>query len=120
MTARTCYDCVYREALPGDTHSACRHPLTAAVHADQFSKMLALFGKRAGMAFVPAAAHVAEELGIAAVPHGVAGGWFLWPVNFDPVWLVACEGFTPTAGCAHTFVDSSRCLKCGEEYNVNA
>lgn len=25
--------------------------------------------------------------------HGVAHGWFNWPWNFDPVWLVACEGF---------------------------
>lgn len=27
-------------------------------------------------------------------PHGIRRGWFLWPVNFDPVWLLSCDGFT--------------------------
>lgn len=26
--------------------------------------------------------------------HGIERGWFLWPVNFDPVWLLACNGFS--------------------------
>jgi len=21
--------------------------------------------------------------------------WFIWPVNFDPVWLENCDGFEP-------------------------
>lgn len=25
--------------------------------------------------------------------HGVKNGWFYWPLNFDPVWLEACDGF---------------------------
>ena len=25
--------------------------------------------------------------------HGIDMGWFVWPVAFDPVWLVACDGF---------------------------
>ncbi len=27
--------------------------------------------------------------------HGITHGWFCWPVNFDPVWLVSCDGFAP-------------------------
>lgn len=27
-------------------------------------------------------------------PHGDRKGWFLWPLNFDPVWLLACSGFS--------------------------
>lgn len=27
--------------------------------------------------------------------HGINKGWFLWPINFDPVWLVSCDGFKP-------------------------
>ena len=27
-------------------------------------------------------------------PHGIAHGWFNWPMNFDPVWLKECDGFT--------------------------
>ena len=33
-------------------------------------------------------------LGIAGNVHGVRKGWFWWPINFDPVWLLSCEGMT--------------------------
>ena len=26
--------------------------------------------------------------------HGIRKGWFMWPLNFDPVWLEACDGFS--------------------------
>lgn len=26
--------------------------------------------------------------------HGIKNGWFFWPVNFDPVWLEDCNGFS--------------------------
>lgn len=35
--------------------------------------------------------HSAKVLGH---PHGVRKGWFRWPVNFDPVWLLECDGFS--------------------------
>ena len=25
--------------------------------------------------------------------HGIGNGWFSHPSNFDPVWLVSCDGF---------------------------
>lgn len=25
--------------------------------------------------------------------HGIANGWFIWPFNFDPTWLVSCTGY---------------------------
>jgi len=37
----------------------------------------------------------ATELGIKANYHGIAMGWFNWPWDFDPVWLVSCNGFEP-------------------------
>jgi len=27
-------------------------------------------------------------------PHGIRSGWFFWPLNFDPVWLTSCNGFS--------------------------
>lgn len=27
-------------------------------------------------------------------PHGIKSGWFSWPLNFDPVWLESCNGFS--------------------------
>lgn len=25
--------------------------------------------------------------------YGIKSGWFLYPFNFDPVWLIKCDGF---------------------------
>lgn len=27
--------------------------------------------------------------------HGIKKGWFQWPYNFDPTWLLTCDGFAP-------------------------
>jgi len=26
--------------------------------------------------------------------HGIRSGWFKWPLNFDPAWLVSYDGFS--------------------------
>jgi hypothetical protein len=26
--------------------------------------------------------------------YGIRNGWFTWPLNFDPTWLVSCKGFS--------------------------
>ena len=28
--------------------------------------------------------------------HGIRNGWFFHPLNFDPVWLDECNGFSHT------------------------
>jgi hypothetical protein len=33
------------------------------------------------------------KLNIQGDPHGIRSGWFMWPANFDPVWLINCDGF---------------------------
>jgi len=30
-------------------------------------------------------------------PVGIRNGWFAWPFNFDPVWLLWCSGFVQKA-----------------------
>jgi len=45
---------------------------------------------------IPGDAHIMCSNGMAHVvgdKHGKRKGWFLWPINFDPVWLVSCDGF---------------------------
>jgi hypothetical protein len=27
-------------------------------------------------------------------PQGIRNGWFMWPLNFDPTWLLSCDGFS--------------------------
>ncbi len=41
-----------------------------------------------------------QALTIKASQHGINSGWFVWPHNFDPVWLQACDGFTESAPVA--------------------
>jgi len=31
---------------------------------------------------------------VTANEHGVRMGWFMWHLNFDPTWLVSCDGFS--------------------------
>lgn len=58
-------------------------------------------GKRGGDQLMAMAAEfdegpqrAADALKIRANFHGIKNGWFVWPVNFDPVWLEHCDGFT--------------------------
>jgi hypothetical protein len=30
---------------------------------------------------------------VAGNPHGIKHGWFAWPFNYDPVWLVSCDSY---------------------------
>lgn len=35
------------------------------------------------------------NIGVKGDSHGIKSGWFLHPFNFDPTWLIACDGFEP-------------------------
>ena len=78
MTNSSCYDCRYRGKVPGDGRSRCNYP-------GNETGLFDLFGS--------ANRENAKKLNIRANPHGVQSGWFMWPVNFDPVWLENCDGF---------------------------
>lgn len=75
-----CYKCKYRGSVPGDAHSCCRYPGNETNPFDFFSQKNA---------------QNAKKLNIKADPYEIEMGWFFWPVNFDPVWLRNCNGFTP-------------------------
>lgn len=64
MSKPNCYKCKWRQDLPVDCHSQCKHP-----------NLIELAKTIRGNA------------------HGRRSGWFSWPFNFDPVWLEACGGF---------------------------
>ena len=36
---------------------------------------------------------VRNSLNVLVDPHGIRNGWFCWPYNYDPIWLVCCDGF---------------------------
>lgn len=83
-----CYDCIHRRVLPGNTHSACRHPATEFAHANALAGLITAMG---GALPMPSPA----GLSVIFDRHGIRMGWASWPFNFDPVWLVSCDGFTP-------------------------
>lgn len=77
-----CYKCEYRRQVPGSAHSRCVHPRIESNVDNVFAVLLSTsIGK------------AVNALNIKAVRHGIIKGWFMWPVDFDPVWLVSCNGF---------------------------
>ena len=74
-----CYTCKYRREIPGDAHSECKHP----------SRL------------------VGATLQVKGHRHGVRMGWFYWPINFDPVWLLECNGHTPKETVGDPMPESS-------------
>ena len=45
---------------------------------------------------IPGDAHsrcISDYASVKGHPQGIRGGWFHWPYNFDPTWLVECDGF---------------------------
>ncbi len=95
-----CYECQHRREVPGSAHSKCVHPATQQTHTSPFMQLAGVVGKRGGDQLMAMAQHfdegpqvAANALGIKANFHGIKNGWFVWPVNFDPVWLEHCDGF---------------------------
>ena len=80
MSKPNCYKCKYRGTVPGDAHSCCKYP-------GNNTDMVAIF--------MGGSNENASKLNIKANAHGVRNGWFMWPINFDPVWLENCDGFAP-------------------------
>lgn len=82
MEKANCYKCIHRGTVPGDAHSCCNYP--------------GIKGKSLFDFFLNIEVNkiVLNELKIKADPYGIQMGWFMWPCNFDPVWLQNCNGFT--------------------------
>ena len=73
MSKPDCYKCEFRQNIPNDTHSKCTHVIT------RYSSMNTAY----------------HALQITADQHGIDNHWFVWPFNYDPVWLKTCNGFEP-------------------------
>ena len=79
-----CYKCQYRGTIPGDAHTICHHPLVKQ-DSNSFGALVDMLSGKNNDA--------AKELNIKGDQHGIRSGWFMWPANFDPVWLENCDGF---------------------------
>jgi len=74
-----CYSCKHRAALVGDAHSSCQHQA-----ANPIAAMVFMAGQTE---------FKIKQIHIRGNPHGVRSGWFIWPMNFDPLWLEICTGY---------------------------
>lgn len=93
---KECYKCQYREILPGSAHSKCVHPEVKELADDPLTNVMGILASVGrGLPLPPS---VGKRLGIKGNPHGIKNGWFNWPINFDPVWLENCDGFTEKKG----------------------
>ena len=81
-----CYRCIHRRELPGDARSQCRHPATEAAHKNALAPLIAATGCALPLQGLPGINVIGDR-------HGIRMGWFSWPFNFSPTWLVQCDGF---------------------------
>lgn len=85
-----CGLCIHVGGVPGDAHSCCKHPLVK----DNALTELAYIMSVAMVSYLGGSAkEIFPPLNIEADPHGIKSGWFMWPTNFDPIWLNNCDGY---------------------------
>jgi len=66
---KNCYNCTYRGEIPGDAHSRCKFNWS-----------------------------LSEIKPPKADEQGIRKGWYLFPLNFDPVWQKEeCKAFSDKA-----------------------
>lgn len=86
-----CWKCKHVGNVPGSVHRSCRHPKNKDFLDDPFMGflgILAMVGRSS-----PQIAETVNELGIKIHPHGLKMGWANWPWNFDPNWILECNGY---------------------------
>jgi hypothetical protein len=84
-----CYKCKHREQLSYDAHSSCKHPAFEGGH----NPILALLATLHASHRVGPIEAKSGEIKVTGNQHGIKMGWFMHPLNFDPVWLESCNGF---------------------------
>jgi hypothetical protein len=82
-----CWGCLHSRTIPGSAHLACHHPATLAAHRNPLAPVIAVTGNALPLP-VPGLSVVGND-------QGIDRGWFAHPFNYDPVWLVACDGYAP-------------------------
>jgi hypothetical protein len=83
-----CYDCEYRKDVTGSAHSQCNHPAFQGTNAALGLLATLRASRRGGPIEAPN-----KEITVKGNQHGIRNGWFMHPLNFDPVWLEECNGF---------------------------
>lgn len=68
---RLCLNCKHKGKIKNSHHIKCCHPL---IEKEGFKG-------------------AALNLSVTVSYLGIVEGYCLWPYNYDPIWIVSCEGF---------------------------
>lgn len=71
-----CYTCKNRQEVVGSAHSQCNSYRSWSIGIFNLVSHVQMGGQFEEVKFNP---------------HGVANGWCMWPLNFDPVWIDKCD-----------------------------
>ena len=83
-----CWKCIHKGSVAGSAHICCKHPSLGENSPEE--KLMSIF---ASVGRSPPMIKTSKELNIKGNEHGIAKGWFNFPYNFDPTWLINCDGF---------------------------
>ena len=86
-----CYECKWQQELVGSAHINCVHPKIKYVADNPLGKMMGMLLGVRGMPFNMKY----NPIGVVGDPYGINKGWFNFPYDFDPLWLIKCNGFDP-------------------------
>lgn len=86
-TKPNCYNCQWRGPVAGSAHSSCTF-ISEAAKESPMSKTVELL-IAAGLQEI----QVDGEVSPVFHETGKKKGWAMWPINFDPVWLISCKFF---------------------------
>ena len=92
MKKPNCYNCKFRDTVPGSAHSSCTVLRREGAENDPTTIMLELQLTLGKAALVD---ETTQEPLVKLNEHGVKNGWAEWPLNFDPVWVERCAFETP-------------------------
>lgn len=89
-TKPNCYECKHQWGVPGSAHSSCRHPAFSSINSDPAFQLLGLL-RATDRRFLGSIG--SDKCNVVGNAHGIKMGWFMHPLNFDPVWLESCTGY---------------------------
>ena len=85
MTKPNCYECKHRCNVAGSEHSSCKHPLLKGRELTTVMRIMAVGKSVSG--------YGTNYIKVSGEHHGIINGWFSYPMDFDPVWLIECNGY---------------------------
>lgn len=92
MSKPNCYYCHWKKDLNGSAHINCSHPLLPNESTDN-NQFVVIMSALMSARHIPFSLSGNNPIGAVGDQHGIKNGWFNFPYNFDPIWLLECKGY---------------------------